>query len=108
MRIIARKPHCGIGMSAHMDSVAVTAGEQRGAGERAERRRVEIGIAKTRCGELVQAPRVNQPPTRTEMRKAGAVDHPKQHLRRALPGGGWGGPSLPSFSPPLGPGPTDG
>ena len=83
-RAVARRGRGDLRDAAHPDRVVVAAGEERLAGRRAERRRMEAVVLEAVCGESFGGRRVERAAERTRRGEADVVDQDDQHVRRTL------------------------
>ena len=75
-----------LGDDGHAHAVVVAAGEQRGAGRRAQRGRVELVVAEAPGGEPVDGGGVELGSVGAEVGEADVVEHHEQHVGGALAG----------------------
>ena len=73
-----------LGDDAEAHRVVVAPGDQRGARRRAQRRRVEVGVAQAVRGDAVEVRRRDHAAEGAGDAEAGVVGHDQQHVRRAL------------------------
>ena len=84
-----------VGQAPHAHRVVVATREETRTRGRAERRRVEVGVAKAPFGQTVVVRGVDQPAVATQVGEAGVVEKHHDHVRRA-------GSRQDGFGPPRG------
>ena len=82
--VVAGKARRRFGDHAEADRMVVAAGDQRRPGRRAQRGRVEIGVAQPVRGDAVQRRRRNHAAESGRRGEADVVGHDQQDIRRAL------------------------
>ena len=102
--VVAGEPGCQVGDPADADAVVVAAGQQAGAGRRAQRRGVEVAVAKAAGGERVDGRRLDVRSVAAELREPHVVEHDGHEVRRALRGSRRFGPARLGVGPVAGDG----
>ena len=82
--VVARVAGRLLGDHAEADRVMVAPGDQRRARRRAQRRRIEVGVAQAVVGDAVERRRRDHAAEGAGDAEAGIVGHDQQHVRRAL------------------------
>ena len=80
----AGEPRGRLGDACHPDRRVVAAGQQRRSRRRADRRRVELGVAKPVVDEPLQRRHLDRTAERRQGADPRVVPHDEQHVRRAL------------------------
>ncbi len=87
-RVVAREPGRHLGDRGEADRVVVAAGEQRCPARRAQRGRVEVGVAQPARREFADVRGIDRTAERRELSEAEVVEHDHDDVRRLLPAGG--------------------